>query len=574
MFTIGALLLPGVNPSPHDPQSDLRLERVEFTAAGDPAALVTAIEAVGGIIEVQSDDRVQALLPPGAAAGLHSAGLARLEAPALMLPLQTGSLGTAASIIGADRWQQAGFTGHGVKVAIVDAGFAGYQTLLGGALPSTVVERSFRADGEIAGHTDHGTRAARVVHQIAPGAQLYLVNFSTVTELSAAVDYLITEGVDIVSFSLGFIHAGPGDGSGPVNRIISGGIAAGQLWSISAGNWAQQHWSGAFRDSNRDTIHEFSPGVETTGREYRAGDLIVISLRWDDPWGLACSDYDLELFGPDGSLVRAARGIQNCDDDPVETLQVLAATGGHYSVRIVGASIRRNHELSLLMLGSPDRSEALDLFVREGSLAQPADTAGAVTVGALVGSSSLRVASYSSRGPTTDGRFKPEVVSPTNETTTPSEFSFAGTSAAAPHVAGAAALLAEGFPQLNGPGLLNQIISRSVELSLAASGGRTPAYLASLGPVDALSIPLPPGAESATLDGSIPAGGGLALFSYRGPDGYPAHFIHLLLNGVTPRGIYRLNQETQTWTVFIPGAPAFVNTLTILDNGQVVVARF
>lgn len=575
----GALLLPAsiipsIGATARDAVASAALERAELTTLGDAGALAAAIEAVGGVVEVQSGQRVQAILPPGTAAGLQAAGLAHIEPPALMMPLQTGGLGSAATIIGAQRWQDAGFTGHGVKVAILDAGFAGYQASLGGALPSTVVERSFRADGRIEAGTDHGTRAARVVHQIAPSARLYLVNFSTVTELSAAVDYLVSEGIDIVSFSLGFIHAGPGDGTGPVNASISKGIAAGQLWSISAGNWAQQHWNGAFRDTDRDTIHEFSPGVQLNGRDYRAGDLIIISLRWDDPWGQACSDYDLELFGPAGSLVRAARGIQDCADDPVETLQVLATASGHYSVRIVGASIQRSHELSLLMLGSPDRSEALDLFVREGSLAQPADTAGAVAVGALVGTSSLRVASYSSRGPTTDGRAKPEVVSPTNETATPAEFTFAGTSAAAPHVAGMAALLAEGFPDLGGQGLLSQIVGRSVELSVTASGGRGAAYLASLGSVEGTGAQLPGGAGSAVLDGSVPAGGGLALFSYRGPDGYPARFVHLLLDGITPRGLYRLDPVTREWRIFVPGAPSFVNTLVQFDNGQVLVARF
>jgi MYXO-CTERM domain-containing protein len=51
------------------------------------------------------------------------------------------------------------------------------------------------------------------------------------------------------------------------------------------------------------------------------------------------------------------------------------------------------------------------------------------------------IASYSSRGPTEDGRTKPDVVGPTDVTTTTlGDEAFSGSSAAAPHVAGLAAL--------------------------------------------------------------------------------------------------------------------------------------
>ena len=75
------------------------------------------------------------------------------------------------------------------------------------------------------------------------------------------------------------------------------GTSGGALWAVAAGNWAQQHWAGTFTDRNGNSIHEFAEGVEEDGRTYRAGDLIIVSLRWDDPWGQSCNDYDLELFG-------------------------------------------------------------------------------------------------------------------------------------------------------------------------------------------------------------------------------------------------------------------------------------
>ena len=42
--------------------------------------------------------------------------------------------GVAAS--GADRWQEAGFYGQGVKIGIIDVGFGGYEELIGTELPA------------------------------------------------------------------------------------------------------------------------------------------------------------------------------------------------------------------------------------------------------------------------------------------------------------------------------------------------------------------------------------------------------------------------------------------------------
>ena len=67
--------------------------------------------------------------------------------------------------------------------------------------------------------------------------------------------------MDVVSFSLGFIHNGPGDGTGEVNAIVERAVDAGIAWSVASGNWAEQHWGGAFVDTDGDSVHEFAPGV-------------------------------------------------------------------------------------------------------------------------------------------------------------------------------------------------------------------------------------------------------------------------------------------------------------------------
>ena len=491
-------------------------------------------------------------------------------------PVEEAAAATAATtLIGAERWHRAGFSGHGVRVAVLDAGFAGYEAALGDTLPPSVVARSFRADGSLAGGTDHGLRAAELVHAIAPRAELYLLNFSSLDEFGEAIAYLVEEGVPIVSFSLGYVHSGPGDGTGAVNDAVTRGTDAGQLWTVAAGNWAQQQWSGRFVDANGDSRHEFTDGVSRVQHTFEAGDLITVSLRWQDEWGAACSDYDFELFAPNGSLVRAARRVQDCDGDPVEVLQVLATESGAHSVRVTTASDETPRHLSLLVVGAPDRGSTIDIPVAAGSLSEPADHPLVITVGALDPAflDAFAAAPSSSRGPTSDGRPKPDLIAPTGVSSAITS-GFGGTSAAAPHAAGAAALLKEAFPRAERDELAGELRARAIDADTPGFDGTTGAGLLSLGSLAGLGLLRPAGAEEAFLDGAVPAGAGLAELVYHGPDGHPARFAHLLTPPDRAPAAFFRRDGAGSWDVYIAGAPAFVQSLLLINDGDRLVIRF
>jgi hypothetical protein len=73
------------------------------------------------------------------------------------------------------------------------------------------------------------------------------------------------------------------------------------------------------------------------------------------------------------------------------------------------------------------------------SVPTPGDAVGALAVGATNWKDDV-LPEYSSQGPTEDGRLKPDLVAPASTTVSPG-IAMVGTSASAPHVAGAAALL-------------------------------------------------------------------------------------------------------------------------------------
>ena len=110
-------------------------------------------------------------------------------------------------------------------LAIIDSGFIGYKDLLGSELPAAVTVRNYAdadsEDPDLADTTsEHGTGVAEIVHDIAPDAQLYLIKISTNVDLDQAVTFALSQGIDIISVSMGWYNVTPGDGSGEFASMV------------------------------------------------------------------------------------------------------------------------------------------------------------------------------------------------------------------------------------------------------------------------------------------------------------------------------------------------------------------
>ncbi len=153
-----------------------------------------------------------------------------------------------------------------------------------------------------------------------PEADLYLVNFSTDIEQHNAVDWLIAQGVQVISYSIGWSNAGDGKGTGPIDEDVKKAAARSIIWASAAGNDAQSHWEGTFSDPDANNYHNFEPGNEILNFWVPANRLVAAFLNWDD-WGTwngtdysgSSQDYDFYLYiwsGGNWYLVDKSLGFQ------------------------------------------------------------------------------------------------------------------------------------------------------------------------------------------------------------------------------------------------------------------------
>ena len=391
-------------------------------------------------------------------------------------------------------WNNAGFSGQGVKVGVIDLGFEGLRSLIGSELLSNIQGRCYTdigtstddlsncegvddvtarfpecqeaAERSAALNAVHGAAVAESLIDMAPGASLYVANPPSRADLQDAVDWMASEGVTVINYSVGWVFDGPGDGTSPSSvsplNTVDQAVARDVLWVNSAGNNADGTWFGRYSNPDGDGVLGFGDQndvvIDLPIRECRG---YRFQLRWEDSWEGAITDLDLHFVDKaNGSIILSGDDVQSGQSGqiPRELFGI---------VRIPRENILKSTDFGLIVshVGGPvpdwiqlevQAPGAIEHFTVSGSITNPAesDNPGMLAVGATHYWDTHTIADYSSQGPTPDGRVKPDVVGVACGETVSYELYdrdgndcwFAGTSQASPHVAGLAALVKQRFP--------------------------------------------------------------------------------------------------------------------------------
>ncbi|MEJ5310643.1 MAG: S8 family serine peptidase [Anaerolineae bacterium] len=446
----------------------------------DMKAIRAAITGAGGVLQSAYGNLQQAMAPIGTLEKLAArADVKFIREPKRPIPIvgaQT-SEGVAASLANTWHGHSVPRQGEGVKVAVIDGGFSGYATLLGTDLPPTARVTTQDYTSNWPGSSPHGTACAEIVYDMAPGvAHMYLVKIGTDVDLANAITYLIGEGVHVISMSLGWTGGGPGDGtdgggSSPLYDALNDARTHGIFVATAAGNNRDDMWSGTYSDHpsapnthqwpHGSNVNCIGPGEDFSCYNIPAGYTIAASLHWNS-WPSGPEDYDLYLLRWNGSawaVVASSTNRQTTGAAPEEYISYATTSAASpYGFLVFNYSTSGPGCFRLIL--SHSLGASLDEQVNTRTLIFPADSPDAMSV-AAVDVTSYAQEPYSSEGPRFGAggacsgatAIKPDIAAYANVSTVSYGVGvFNGTSAATPHVAGAAVLYTGAYSATLGGG--------------------------------------------------------------------------------------------------------------------------
>jgi len=446
------------------------------TQRGDFASRLAASHAR---VDALSRDYCRILVPMPRVGDLIQAFAGeRLRAPVPAHPAYgTGSIvSESVSLTAADGYQAGNLDGTGVRVAVVDLGFAQLDNALSqGELPAGACDAAHSSDftgtGLQAG-TKHGTGVAEHVADMAPGAELYCLKVGDEVDLQNAADYIATHNIRVANHSVAWVIASYYDDTGPINSIVNSSFDNdGVFWAVAAGNSARQHWRGTWTDSNGNDRLEFAANDELLALS-GSGSTVTVFLNWDQYGAANKADLRLSVVDVNGTTV-ASSNVNQSSNDPAEAVSfTYQSSQAPYSAIVE----RVRGSVSGLDVTLFSFEHNFEYPVAAASIMDPASAHGAFAVGAVNQSvwnqANPAIRGYSSQGPSTDGRQKPQLVAP--DGTSSLTYSVAnGTSFSSPTTAGAAALLLEENPALTAAGLASLLTGNAIDVG---ASGPDPTY--------------------------------------------------------------------------------------------------
>ncbi len=404
--------------------------------------------------------------------------------------------------------------GSGIKIGVLSdtvSALAASQAL-GDLGPVTVLP------GQTSTGINEGTAMLEIVHDIAPGAQLYFATANpTITRFAQNIRDLRAAGCDIIIDDVFYFVETPfQDGQAPsVISNTNGGVvaqavkdvtAAGAMYFTSAGNQGNQDdntsscYQGDWADGGvlalavGGNVHDFGAGAQSDLIQTGSGNRI--DLYWADPLGGSNNDYDLYIFNNALTVIQASStNVQTGTQDPFEEVMTANTTNNRVVVLKKTGAANRFFHLTINANGVGKLGTSTSGTTKGHSI--PVDGYGvAATPAAAPGpfpaahSATNVTETFSSDGPRrifflqdgtaiTPGNFsstgglvrqKPDITAADRVSVTgvggfPTTFS--GTSAAAPHAGAIAALLKSSLPTPTNAQIRTALFNSAIDIETA-----------------------------------------------------------------------------------------------------------
>jgi hypothetical protein len=474
--------------------------------------LQTELQNLGMNVDVvtPSQNMITGYLPINKILDLPNQAHFSAATPVLKPKLSTGSVDTEGdSVIQADTFRAStGFDGSGVKVGVLSdsvSQFAGglADSVNTGDLPNNV---QVLEDGP-AGSTDEGRAMLEIVDDIAPGASLaFHTAFNGEQDFATGITDLANAGAKVIADDVGYFDS-PMFNDGIIAQAVDTVHSQGAFYASAAGNNANQGWTDSWRPADNQTVggvtgtfENFSTSGTNVLQQFtlNPGDELDLSFQWDSAFlegGSPLPNYqvpnDLAVLvtSSDGATLEQTFDANNKNTD-MAWENVAFLNDGSFGTSQFALAFQMHNPttdpaptmLRWVVVGSVD--PMADGEGAATTFGQPA-AKGAVAVGAVPWFQPDTPESFTSQGgPLTflfdangnrlaspEIRNKPEVAAPDGVSTSffgdPSgnqAHAFFGTSAATPHVAGAAALLMQQAPSATNDDIIQHLEDTAIDV--------------------------------------------------------------------------------------------------------------